>query len=270
MSVRPAAVANLFYSGDVRELRRFIADALSLATKHLPTDLPVPKAVIVPHAGYVYSGPTAAFAYAALQHADINRVVMAGPAHRVPFYGMALPADDAFATPLGHIQLDRDAMQQLQALPDVAVNSAAHAQEHSLEVQLPFLQTVLGDFSLLPICIGSVHPERVTTVLEQLWGDAHTLFVISSDLSHYYSYTEARALDQHTIEMILQMDAPLNHEQACGATGINALLPLARRFGLTPKLLDYRNSGDTAGDRDRVVGYSSVAFFEPADEPERP
>jgi len=263
MSVRPAAVANLFYPGEIRELRTFIADALSLATSRLPAGLPVPKAIIVPHAGYIYSGPTAAFAYAALQTSDINRVVLLGPAHRVAFYGMALSGADAFATPLGDVRLDAAARQVLLDQPEVAVNDAAHAQEHSLEVQLPFLQIVLDDFSLLPICIGSVHPECVSGVLEQLWGDVHTLFVISSDLSHYHSYAEANALDQNSVETVLQMRAPLHHEQACGATGINALLPLARRFGLTPKLLDYRNSGDTAGDRKQVVGYASIAFFEP-------
>jgi len=263
MSVRPAAVANLFYPGDVRELRTCITEALSFARSHLPADLPVPKAIIVPHAGYIYSGPTAAFAYAALQASEISRVVLLGPAHRVAFYGMALSGAEAFATPLGVVRLDAAARQAALDLPEVAVNDAAHAQEHSLEVQLPFLQTVLDDFSLLPICIGSVHAECVTGLLEQLWGDAHTLLVISSDLSHYLSYTEANALDQQSVDTVLQMRAPLNYEQACGATGINALLPLARRFGLTPKLLDYRNSGDTAGDRERVVGYASIAFFEP-------
>ncbi|MDQ7000436.1 MAG: AmmeMemoRadiSam system protein B [Mariprofundus sp.] len=263
MSVRPAAVAGLFYPGEARELAAFVAAFLHDATARLPAALPVPEAVIVPHAGYIYSGPTAGFAYAAaaLKGAMISRVVLLGPAHRLAFYGMALSGYDAFATPLGDVRLDTGAIQQLLTLPGVHVNDAAHAQEHSLEVQLPFLQTVLGDFSLVPVCIGSVPPDAVARVIESLWGDKNTLFVISSDLSHYHSYDEARALDRLSIDTILAMRDELNHEQACGATGINALLSVSGRHGLTAKLLDYRNSGDTAGDRDRVVGYASIAFY---------
>jgi len=263
MSVRPAAVANLFYPGSPSALRAFIASTLNAASTQLPSNLPVPKAMIVPHAGYIYSGQTAAFAYLLLQQTNIKRVVLLGPAHRVPFYGMTLSGDDAFATPLGDVQLDTAARQTLLEQPEIAISDAAHAQEHALEVQLPFLQSVLADFSLVPICIGSVQPESVQHAIEPLWQDKGTLFVISSDLSHYHPYAGARALDQDSIEAILNLRGPLHHEQACGATGINALLPLARRFELTPKLLDYRNSGDTAGDKDRVVGYASIAFFEP-------
>jgi len=263
MSVRPAAVANLFYPGDVRALTSLIAAALRDGTAQLPESLPVPKAIIVPHAGYIYSGPTAGFAYAALKQANIKRVVLLGPAHRVPFYGMALSGYDAFATPLGEVRLDSEAMQTALGCADVQINDAAHAQEHALEVQLPFLQTVLDDFLLLPLCIGSVQPDDVARVIESLWGDDKTLFVISSDLSHFHPYAAAQKLDMHSIETVLQLRGDLSHEQACGATGINALLPLARRFGLRAKLLDYRNSGDTAGDKDRVVGYASIAFFEP-------
>jgi len=263
MSVRPAAVADLFYPGEVGPLTTFIADTLSEASAQLSADMPIPKAVIAPHAGYIYSGLTAAFAYAALKHANINRIILLGPAHRVPFYGMALSGYDAFATPLGEVRLDAKAMQQALSFADVQVNDAAHAQEHSLEVQLPFLQVVLGDFSLLPICIGSVQPDAVARVVESLWGDEKTLFVVSSDLSHFHSYDEARALDFQSVDTVLEMREALNHEQACGATGINALLTVARRHGLTSQLLDYRNSGDTAGDKERVVGYASIAFFEP-------
>jgi len=262
MSVRPAAVANLFYPGSPPELRAFIAESLNNASAQLPPGLPTPKAIIVPHAGYIYSGPTAGFAYATLKQANIKRVVLLGPAHRVACYGMALSGDDAFSTPLGDVQLDTAARQTLLEQPEMAINDAVHAQEHALEVNLPFLQSVLEDFTLLPICIGSVQPETVQHAIEPLWQDKGTLFVISSDLSHYHPYAEARALDQDSIETILNLRGPLHHEQACGATGINALLSLARRFDLTPKLLDYRNSGDTAGDKDRVVGYASIAFFE--------
>jgi len=261
MSVRPAAVASLFYPGSSPELCAFISGALNDASMQRPSNPPIPKAIIVPHAGYIYSGPTAAFAYTTLKDSNFNRVILLGPAHRLPFCGMALSGYDAFSTPLGEVKLDVAGRQALLELPEVAINDAAHAQEHSLEVQLPFLQTVLQGFTLLPICIGSVQPEAVERVIETLWHDEGTLFVISSDLSHYHPYAEARALDQDSIETILQMRAPLDHDQACGATGINALLPLARRFGLTPKLLDYRNSGDTAGDKDRVVGYASIAFY---------
>jgi len=261
MSVRPAAVAGLFYPGDARELAALVSGYLNDATARLPAALPVPEAVIVPHAGYIYSGPTAGFAYASLKGAMISRVVLLGPAHRLAFYGMALSGYDAFATPLGDVRLDTAATQQLLTLPGVHVNDAAHAQEHSLEVQLPFLQTLLGDFSLLPVCIGSVQPDAVARLIESLRGDGNTLFVISSDLSHYHSYDEARALDRHSIDTVLAMRDELNHEQACGATGINALLSVSGHHGLAARLLDYRNSGDTAGDRDRVVGYASIAFY---------
>ncbi len=263
MSVRPAAVADLFYPGHAADLTSCIAAALRDASAQLPESLPAPKAIIVPHAGYIYSGPTAGFAYAALKQADINRVVLLGPAHRVPFYGMALSGADAFATPLGEVRLDAAAMQQVLTCPDVQINDIAHAQEHALEVQLPFLQTVLDDFLLLPLCIGSVEADAVARVIERLWGDDKTLFVISSDLSHFHPYAAAQKLDLHSIETVLQLRGHLSHEQACGATGINALVLLARRFDLRAKLLDYRNSGDTAGDRDRVVGYASIAFVEP-------
>jgi len=262
MSIRCAAVADLFYPGDARKLRACIRAALHDALAPLSESLLTPKAIIVPHAGYIYSGLTAAYAYATLKASDIQRVILLGPAHRVPFYGMAVPGDKAFATPLGEVALDAAAMQRVLTLPDVQVNDAAHAQEHSLEVQLPFLQMVLEDFSLLPLCIGSVQADAVARVIESLWGEPQTLFVISSDLSHFHPYGEAQTLDSRSIETVLRMQSPLNHEQACGATGINALLKVARQHGLTAKLLDYRNSGDTAGDMQRVVGYASIAFFE--------
>ena len=262
MLVRPAAVADMFYPGDAGELASFISRALAQATAELTEDLPVPKAVIVPHAGYIYSGPVAAVAYAALNKSNINRVVLLGPAHRIPFYGMAVPDCTAFATPLGEVRLDSEAMQQALSLPDVQVNDAAHALEHSLEVQLPFLQMVLEQFELVPLCIGAVESDVVARVIETLWGDEGTLFVVSSDLSHYHPYAAARELDRQSIAQILNMQAGLSHNQACGATGINALLAVAQKRGMRARLLDYRNSGDTAGDKSRVVGYASVAFSE--------
>jgi len=263
MSVRPAAVADLFYPGSARALGAFISDALCDASAQLPTNMPKPKAIIVPHAGYVYSGMTAAYAFKTLKPSNIDHVVLLGPAHRVPFYGMALSGYEAFATPLGEVRLDEAGIEKALALPEVQINDTAHAQEHSLEVNLPFLQMVLGDFSLLPICIGSVQSDVVARVIESQWGDEKTLFLISSDLSHFHRYEEARRLDFYSIDMVLEMGGSLNHEQACGATGINALLTVAKRRGLKSQLLDYRNSGDTAGDKERVVGYASIAFFEP-------
>lgn len=260
--VRPAAVAGQFYPGGASELRLFIEQALAKAAESLPGDMDPPKALIAPHAGYIYSGITAAFAYATLQNATVRRVVLLGPAHRVPFHGLALPDAGSFATPLGDVRLAVDAMQTIESMPDVNVNGLAHAMEHSLEVQLPFLQMMLGTFELLPLCLGSVDSAAVARIVERLWGDKETLFVISSDLSHYHPYDTAVALDRQSIAMILNNEACLSHDQACGATGINALLEVAKKRNLQIRLLDYRNSGDTAGDRAHVVGYASVAFSE--------
>ncbi|MDQ6970454.1 MAG: AmmeMemoRadiSam system protein B [Mariprofundus sp.] len=264
MSVRPSAVADLFYPGKAQVLSSFVADVLAKATLLLPEGLAKPKAtkaIIVPHAGYIYSAAVAAYAYALIRGQNINRVVLLGPAHRLAFSGLALAAVDYFATPLGDVQIDAEAAEQVLSMPDVQINDAAHAQEHALEVQLPFLQTVLGEFVVLPVCVGSVKSEVVAQLIESLWGDERTLFVISSDLSHFHEYDEARVLDQHSIELVLAGQGGLNHGQACGATAINAWLSVAARHGLSSQLLDYRNSGDTAGDKQRVVGYASIAFF---------
>jgi AmmeMemoRadiSam system protein B len=243
-------------------LRSFIAQVLDTADRNLGSDFTLPKALIVPHAGYIYSGLTAAYAYAAVKSGRFKRVVLLGPAHRVPFYGMALPDSEAFATPLGEVSLDGECMREVQHLPHVAVYNEAHILEHSLEVQLPFLQTVFQDLALIPLCIGSVEAHHVAALMERLWDYEGTLFVISSDLSHFHPYKVARGLDRQTINLILNMQTGLSHEQACGATGINALLGIARKRGMQARLLDYRNSGDTAGDKSRVVGYTSVAFSE--------
>jgi hypothetical protein len=262
MRIRPAAVAGQFYPYNPLELSSFIAQALEAADHDSDSDFATPKALIVPHAGYIYSGFTAAYAYAAVKNAGIKRVVLLGPAHRVAFYGMALPDSEAFATPLGEVLLDKESMQVVQNFPHVGINDAAHALEHSLEVQLPFLQMVLEQFELVPLCIGSVEADHVAELMERLWDYEDTLFVISSDLSHFHPYEEARALDRQSIDLILNMQPDLSHEQACGATGINALLSIAKKRGMQARLLDYRNSGDTAGDKSRVVGYTSVVFSE--------
>lgn len=257
---RPAAVAGLFYPADSALLAREVAALLGAVPQ--AASIRNLKALIVPHAGYVYSGPVAATAYAALARAAerIRRVVLLGPAHRVAVEGLALPAAEGFETPLGNVPLDVTAMQALSRFPQVSVNAAAHAREHALEVQLPFLQSVLHEFTLLPLLIGRATAEQVAEVLEAVWGDEHTLILISSDLSHYLPSQAARTLDQQTAVAILKLQGGLDYTQACGSGPINGLMLAARKYHLVPQLLDLRNSGDTAGPRDEVVGYAAFAF----------
>lgn len=261
-STRLPAVAGTFYPGQAEELAREVASMLAAAKDMKTGKLPVPKAVIAPHAGYIYSGPVAASVYACLKplHNRIHRVVLLGPVHRVPVRGLALPGATSFTTPLGIIPIDKAAIQAISHLPQVVESAPAHALEHSLEVHLPFLQTVLDDFTLLPLAVGDASPEQVAEVLELLWGGDETLIVVSSDLSHYLPYADARTTDAQTVQAILERRTDLNHHQACGATPVNGLLLAAQRHGLTPKLLDLRNSGDTAGDKSRVVGYAAFAL----------
>ncbi len=269
-TVRPAAVAGSFYPDDPIVLRRAVADLLADAGAGAAS--PAPKALIVPHAGYVYSGAVAARAYAGLAglRDRIRRVVLLGPTHRVPVRGLALPEVEYFATPLGHVRLDREGMAALARLPQVVRSAAAHRMEHSLEVQLPFLQQVLDDFRLLPLAVGDASAAEVAEVLEQVWGGDETLIVISSDLSHFLPEALARQVDGETVKAILARNPHLNHEQACGATPVNGLLLAARRHGLHPLALDVRNSSDTAGDPERVVGYAAFAFQPTADDSDRP
>ena len=224
----------------------------------------VPKALIVPHAGYVYSGPIAAQAYARLAPArsTIRRVVLLGPTHRVAVRGLALPGVERFATPLGAVELDSEAIDCLRAMPQVVVSSQAHALEHSLEVHLPFLQTVLDEFTLVPLAVGDAAPDEVAAVLDLLWGGPETLIVVSSDLSHYLTYAQAQRVDRATSDAILALRTDIDHKQACGATPVCGLALIARRKSLKTELLDLRNSGDTAGDKSRVVGYGAYAFYE--------
>ncbi len=259
--IRPAAVADAFYPGNAQVLSR---DLDAMLGDLRPSGKPLPKAIIVPHAGYIYSGPIAASAYQRLSAGSgaIKRVVLLGPAHRVPVRGLALPEADSFATPLGLVTIDRDVSAALSDLPQVVVSAAAHAMEHSLEVQLPFLQKVLGEFSLIPLVVGDASAEAVAEVIERLWGGPETVFVISSDLSHFHPYAVAEQVDAHTTQMILTLQTSITHEQACGGTPLNGLLLAAKRHGLHPELLDLRNSGDTAGDQTRVVGYGAFAFTE--------
>ena len=264
--VRPTAVAGTFYPGTAVALQHCIAELLaesmrqSQGTKLLQS-LP-PKAVIVPHAGYIYSGPIAARLYHQLSRwkSLYRHIILLGPTHRVAVHGLAVPACDAFATPLGEVRVDTEARATLSELTQVGISDVVHAQEHALEVQLPFLQVVLDDFTVLPLAVGDAEPESVAEVLDHLWGGPETLIMVSSDLSHYLPYEAARQADARTAEHILALDRLADSSWACGAAPINGLLYAARRHGLHAELIDLRNSGDTAGDRQRVVGYGAFAF----------
>ena len=260
--VRPAAVAGAFYPGNGAALEGAV-DAMLAAVNEAALAPGFPKALIVPHAGYAYSGPIAANAYARLRPARgvVNRVVLLGPSHRVRVRGLALPGAAAFETPLGRVPVDRDAVAAVSTLPQVHESATAHSAEHSLEVQIPFLQRLLGDFALVPFVVGDASPHEVAEVIERLWGGPETVIIVSSDLSHYRTYADACAADTGSVRSILALSQPLDHEQACGATPIAGLVEAIRRRGLLPQLVDLRNSGDTAGDRDRVVGYASIAFW---------
>ena len=263
-TVRPAAVAGLFYPRDPRQLAAEVTELLDGVEQFEPK-LDFPKALIVPHAGYVYSGPVAAAAYDAVApgRGIIQRVVMMGPVHRVAVRGLALPGAEAFDTPLGRVPIDAQALRLLLDLPQVVTSAAAHAQEHSLEVQLPFLQRVLGGFSLVPFAVGDARPDEVAAVIERLWGGRETLFVLSTDLSHYHSYEEAKSIDGATVGRIARLATDLDHDEACGATPLNGLLHVAKQRALRIRMLAACNSGDTAGGKGRVVGYSSFALYEP-------
>ncbi|WP_114972295.1 AmmeMemoRadiSam system protein B [Rhodoferax ferrireducens] len=264
--VRQPAVAGAFYPGQGKILSIDVMGMLAAAKSVADTTAKAPKAIIVPHAGYIYSGPTAALAYARLAagRETIRRVVLLGPVHRVPVRGLALPDADSFATPLGEIEVDQDAVATITSLPQVVVSPMAHRLEHSLEVQLPFLQSVLDDFKLLPLAVGDATPPEVAQVLEALWGGPETLIVISSDLSHFLHYRAAQTMDRETVQNIMNLNSSLTHEQACGGTPVNGLLLAAKQHHLQPRLLGLCNSGDTAGDKNRVVGYAAFAFMEEA------
>ena len=259
--VRAPAVAGSFYPASPTELGSLV-DRL-LAAAQVPAGSPCPKALIVPHAGYVYSGAIAATAFARVApYGDrITRVVLVGPAHRVYVEGLVTPGATKLKTPLGELDVDRDALAQL---PHIAANPSAHAREHSLEVELPFLQRVTPRAKLVPLAGTRAKPELVGAALEQLWGGPETLIVISSDLSHFHPYAKAREIDEATCAQIVALDATIHGEQACGSIGINGLIWVARRKQLRIELLDLRSSGDTAGSRDEVVGYGAFALYEVA------
>ena len=252
-------MAGLFYPEEPHELRAVVRGYLDRA----PPVAGRPKAIIVPHAGYVYSGPIAASAYRALDEVapGVERVVLAGPSHRIPVPGIAVPEATSFETPLGRIPLDQPLIARLRALPRVLATNLPHRLEHSLEVQLPFLQVVLPPFSLLPLAAGAMDPDAMAAVFDACWGGDETLVVISSDLSHYRDYAGAQAVDRRTVEAILARRDDLDDEQACGCQVLNGFMRVARRRGLALRALDVRNSGDTSGDRSRVVGYGAFAAY---------
>jgi len=263
-SQRHPAVAGTFYPGDRDSLRRMVQELLDSAPAE---EARPPKAVIAPHAGYPYSGAVAAAAYARLAavRGPVRRVVLLGPSHRVPFRGMALSSAAAFTTPLGDIPVDREAAESVRTLPGVTTLDAAHVREHSLETQLPFLQELLGDFSLVPMVVGDAAPEEVGAVLETLWGGPETLVVVSSDLSHFHDDATARELDAATARAIEALEPErVGPEDACGCRPVNGLLWLAARQGHRLTALDLRNSGDAGAPPSRVVGYGAFALEEAA------
>jgi len=263
MSVRLPAVSGLFYPDDPDTLRRMVSGFLAEVPDH-PGE--PPKAIIVPHAGYIYSGPVAASVYARLARARdrIRRVVLLGPSHRVPFYGLAVTGAEAYRMPLGEIPIDRRSVELALELSQVVQLDAAHANEHSLEVQLPFLQLLLDRFELVPLVVGDASADEVAEVLERLWGGPESLIVISSDLSHYHDYATAQRMDRATSDSIVTLHPErLGYEDACGRIPVAGLLQLVKERGLRGELVDLRNSGDTAGDKYRVVGYGAYAFSQP-------
>jgi AmmeMemoRadiSam system protein B len=261
---RPPAVAGYFYPGDPAELERSVRECLAS-----PAPLPAsargrrPKAVIVPHAGYMYSGPIAGSAYAAVRPyaRGLERVILLGPAHRVALRGLAASSATSFATPLGEVRVDEDSLRAVLGLPQLCTDDEAHRLEHSLEVQLPFLQVVLPSFRLVPLAVGDASIAEVAQVLDMLWGGDETLLVISSDLSHYYDYATARRLDRASADAIEELRPQgLGRESACGRIAVRGLLDSAARHGLSAYAVDLRNSGDTAAGGDEVVGYGAFVF----------
>ncbi len=269
MRVRQPAVAGLFYPDNPQVLLQTVQTLLKDNPCADPADGSAPpKVLIVPHAGYAYSGPVAARAYNRLQgwQTKIRRVLLLGPAHRVPLRGVALPDASQFATPLGVVPVDAELVKRVQGLSGIAADlircdAHAHREEHSLEVHLPFLQCVLEDFTLLPLLVGECNPGPIAALLDALWGGQETLVVVSSDLSHFHDYATAKAIDQHTSAEIQAFSHQLRGDEACGCRPLNGVLLAAQRRQMQIEPLDLRNSGDTAGDRQRVVGYGAYVLY---------
>jgi len=269
IKARQAAVAGMFYPGDADELHDIVTHYLNAVNIEKKTNVQPdkqPVAIIAPHAGYVYSGPIAASVYARLIpfRDQIHRVILLGPSHRVPFRGLAASSAEYFSTPLGDIPVDRSALENLIRSSQISVLEEAHTLEHSLEVHLPFLQEVLGEFSLIPLVVGDASPDVVSGVIESLWEDSTnstTLIVVSSDLSHYHDYNTARELDSVTSRNIENLNyKAIQYDDACGRNPVNGLIDFAKKHNLTAKTIDLRNSGDTAGTKDKVVGYGAYVF----------
>ena len=269
-SVRPPAVASLFYPGEAAELKQNLREMLDEASEAEDPNEDLPagqhlRALIVPHAGYVYSGSTAALAYHLLRknRDDFHRILLLGPAHRVWLEGITFPGTDAFETPLGRIPLAKQQIRELLRFPEVQLRDDAHQDEHCLEVQLPFLQEILNEFELIPAVVGEISPDSLSGLLENLLEDPQNLLLLSTDLSHFHSYSEAQAIDQKTAEAIESFeDEKILPEQACGAHPLRGLLRHARIQGWKIQRLGLCNSGDTAGSKDRVVGYGAWALSE--------
>lgn len=258
---RPPAVAGRFYPSGQEELQRAVEELMRSAPAAEGT---IPKALIAPHAGYAYSGPIAASAYSTLRAARkvIERVVLIGPSHFVRFNGIAASSATAFETPLGSVPVDSRALAAISPMCHFSIYDAAHAREHALEVQLPFLQVVLEKFSIVPLVVGDAEPEEVGTALEALWGGRETVIIVSSDLSHYYDSAAARRLDEATARAIERLDPDsIPEDGACGRLPICGLLQAAQTHSLLVQTLDLRNSGDTSGPRHQVVGYGAFGFF---------
>lgn len=263
--LRPAAVAGLFYPGQAQTLHDLVARLLS--EQHIERDRQVtPCALVVPHAGYVYSGGVAATGFSLLESEPERarkwrRVLLMGPNHRVPLRGIAAPDVEMFATPMGSMAVDQSTLAQLERQFDIQVREDVHALEHCLEVQLPFLLELIPSAKLLPLVVGQERPEAVAELVEWAWDQKDILVVVSTDLSHYHSYDEARRIDSETEHAILTLRSDIQPDQACGAHALNGLLLAAHRRCLSIERLALCNSGDTAGPRDQVVGYGSYAIF---------
>lgn len=267
-AIRKPAVAGTFYPDDASVLRQEVQKHLSSVIGDKSKS--VPKAIIAPHAGYRFSGDVAASAYTLLKPAAerITRVILMGPCHRIAVTGLALSGADYFETPLGRVEIDKAAEAIVTDMPQVSVFAPTHAQEHSLEVHIPFLQEILGDFKMVPFVVGETSPADVAEVLDKLWGGPETAIVISSDLSHFLDYGAAQEIDQRTCDAIEHLDpTQIERNGACGRFPVGGLLHYAKAHGMSVETLDVRNSGDTAGNKDRVVGYGSWAFYEGTKKP---
>lgn len=260
MKYRMAAVAGQFYPESAQQLRAEVNTFLTQPTECLAQT----RAVIVPHAGYCYSGGVAGAAYAYLKSmaGTIRRVILLGPSHHVALQGCAVSCYDAFTTPLGVINVASECYQPLLSLGLASVNDEAHQLEHSLEVQLPFLQCCLDDFQIVPIVVGQCVAQTVSTILSVLQADdGATLVVVSSDLSHYHTYWQAQIMDNNSIDKILNYNHRLTGEDACGCFSVNGLLDYAHSQRWQIRLIKKANSGDILGNKKRVVGYASFILY---------